>query len=51
MFPHNLSIALRDMWVSSPVRAAYMENSQHHSLNPGRIRQAFRHHGQWQVTA
>jgi hypothetical protein len=44
-------IALRDMWVSSPVGAAYMENVQHHSRNPGFILQVFRHHGQWQVTA
>ncbi len=50
-FHITLSIALRDMEVSSPVGAAYMGNCQHHSPNPGLILQVFRHHGQWQATA
>ena len=27
-----------------------MENFQHHTRNLGLIRQAFRHHGPWEVT-
>jgi hypothetical protein len=50
-FRITLYITLRDMWVSSPVGAAYTEMFPHHSLNPGLILQVFRHHGQWQVTA
>lgn len=45
------SIALRDMGVSSPVGAAYMENFPHYNPNPGLLRQAFRHHGPGPVTA
>jgi hypothetical protein len=43
--------ALGVMSISSSMRAAYREMFQHHSLNPGLIRQAFRHHGRWQATA
>jgi hypothetical protein len=45
------SRALRDMGVSSPVGAAYMEKFPHYNPNPGLLRQAFRHHGPWPVTA
>jgi hypothetical protein len=43
--------ALRVMSISSSIGAAYMEIFQHHSPNPGLIRQAFRQHGPSQVTA
>jgi hypothetical protein len=46
-----LPTALREMWISSSVGAAYMEIFQHHSPNTDLRRRELRPHGQWQATA
>jgi hypothetical protein len=46
MFPP----ALREMWLSSSVGAAYLETFQHHGPNMDPMLREFRQHGQWQAT-
>jgi hypothetical protein len=47
----TLPTALREMWISFSVGAAYAEIVQHRSPNTHLLLREFRHHGSWQAPA